>query len=268
MLLGRPPGHHGLLKNLNAFDQRFRKVQSCLAIAISVLTTGHALDAAAQDRHKWSILQSGTYHDGEAPRQPGSSWLALSQTKGKWHLVKASLRSRRINDGLMDPEMGPDTRIEIMASPPDALAYLKHSDLKSGLIASVPVPEHPEIGGRIVLTVPQLDNDQLDMAVLVFRGKTYKLHLIVTKAATSYQRGEFSLNMFVDGNRLTLIEKEEMMTDHQIALSWAGDLNSDGYLDFIVENFWSNGSYLCWFLSKSKPQVSYFRPGCHHSTGC
>jgi hypothetical protein len=219
---------------------------------------------AADDRYTILRTNPGSFfHEGEAPRVPGKGWYALVQENEQSSLIAATVMSRRVQDDLVDGDDAPATGVEITARPPDALFYLKHRTLRAGRVPSVPI-QNPDFLG-----IRHWEKQDLSFQDIEFNKHIYQLRILARGDLTTPESsGPFSLLLSVDGgNQITLLT-DEIGDDRYIHIYWAGDLNHDGLLDFIVGNDRYNNAATCWYLSKKSQPVSYETVGCLYNQGC
>jgi hypothetical protein len=238
-------------------------------------------EAALRDK-AYTILrdspEGSAYHEDEVPLNPGKGWYALFQEGSRSRLVAATLTGRRAYNVVDDSEKGPFTGVEITASPPEALVYLRHPSLRVGDVPSVVVPQADTGDGPLRLKIPAHlyvpewngQEQLLPFHTLEFGKHTYQLsariHAPVLKEYSQYN--SFSLLLSLDGGRPITITTNEIDDEQQILLPWAGDLNQDGFLDFIVKKERYNNGATCWYLSRKSQPLSYEAIGCHGITGC
>jgi hypothetical protein len=219
------------------------------------------------------------YHGNEAPLNPGKGWYALFQEGSRSRLVAAKLTGRRAQDIVLDDDKGPFTGVKITASPPKALAYLRHPSLRVGEMPSVILRKSGEEALRLDIqsyqNAPERQRQRplLPFHDLEFREHAYQLNVRMHMSATEPNTYKsFSLLLSLDGGSPITLSTDgwpdEGDDGQQILLLWAGDLNQDGFLDFIVEKTYYNNGATCWYLSRKSQPLSYEAVGCHKTSGC
>jgi hypothetical protein len=170
------------------------------------------------------------FNNNEVPLHPASGGLALAVVDGTWHLVPATLDTR-----VPDPTGQPDS-VLLLATPPDALAYLRLPGLAAGKV------DTPDMRFRGV----ERDISRKSVAI-PFKGTPYRFEL---QAGSSWlTNGTLRQKVLAADPRVTGAEAD-MLT---VRLLWAGDLDHDGKLDFIIANWFDDGGTMCvWLSSRAK----------------
>ena len=205
-----------------------------------------ACSAASAQQTEWVVLLPASYHRGEAPTQPGAGWLALTVVDGKWHLVPTKVTAT------MGPDMGDEppaqTGIEIKSDAVEPMALLRAPGLKAG---KVDTPDMRFRGTSRYFS----EGSVLDIA---FKGRSWRFE--VRKRALYLTSGAGSQRVVDD----IFIDEDSTM-----ALVWAGDLDGDGQLDFLLASTGKNSNELCLYLSRgAAPGALVGATGCVGGTGC
>ncbi|HEX7638453.1 MAG TPA: hypothetical protein VF457_08665 [Burkholderiaceae bacterium] len=184
-----------------------------------------AAPAESGDGADWHFIPAlqpdRPFHDTEVPRHPAPGGFALAVVDGLWHLVPASLVGRA---GATAGE------VQLSATPPDALFYVRLPGLVAG---KVDTPDMRFKGAPH----PLIDRPPV---LLPFKGVPWRLEirgnaLILGDGARSQALGSADNT---DGERaLTLV--------------WAGDLDRDGRLDLVIDDWFDDGGTVCLWLSGS-----------------
>ena len=206
-----------------------------------------ACGAAQAQQTEWVVLRPASYHRGEAPTQPGTGWLALTVVDGKWHLVPTKLTAT------MGPDMGDEppaqTGVEIKADAVDPIALLRAPGLKAGKV------DTPDMRFR---NNARVFEDGLSLAI-AFKGRDY--HFDVRNKVLTLTLGSTSQRLVDD-----IGDPHE---DDSSSLLWAGDLDGDGQLDFLIGSTGKNSEGLCLYLSRAAaPGALVGNAGCLAATGC
>jgi hypothetical protein len=198
----------------------------------------------------WRLLIPGTYHDGEAPKKPGIGWLALVSVGGVWRLEPAIVRSTRVHDNVVDGDTE-KTGIEISSSYGDAIALLRISGVMPG---KVDTPTMKFKGNPRYLS-------QKDAPLkILFKGQEYAIE---ANASGVYLRRGAELTLLPD------ITAGGPESDDSASLQWAGDLDGDGKLDFLLAYGHSNSGGTCLFLSGNTSGGALVQKvACHGGIGC
>ena len=207
------------------------KLAAALAAFALAARASAATPAPAHDDRAWTLIpgmgpeglafEAGTSY----PMHPAPGGLALVVVDHLWHLVPARIQGDWATPG--------DTNfVRLTATPADALAYLHLPELAAG---KVDTPDMRFKGVRHELDKPVLP--------VSFKGRTWRFevkdkHLSVT-----------------DGQRRQALGwATDPDTVLRVFLAWAGDLDHDGQLDFIIESDGDDSNDLCvWLSSRAAP---------------
>lgn len=228
---------------------------------------------AAENSNEWSIILPGEYHDGEAPlEQPGEGWFALVQKNGIWRLVPETLTVQRVRDEMIDGE-GPDvvpTGLKVEGSHTEAMFFLQHPTLRSGVVSAIESdPESVDPN-----SLPYLFEFDDKGREFEFEGRRYRMRVVrhsppvLDPNGFQLSYGTYSLIVAIGEKQEIVIDTDEIEDDFMISLRWAGDLDRDGFPDFIISTSGHNSGERCWYLSGAYPDLSYQKLGCHRYTGC
>ena len=219
-----------------------------LALALGAL----ALPAAAADAQgDWAIVgylpSDVGFHPDEVPVRPAPGGFALTVVDGLWHLVPATLASHV--DGT---DSNGTQQLSVTATPPGALVYLRLPGLVAG---KVDTPDMRFKG------VDRLINGTTTVGV-PFTGVPWRFE---HKAGTS---------TLTDGTHHQVVaqaperpETDGEADEHSVRLIWAGDLDHDGKLDFIIDDWFDDGGRMCvWLSSRAAPGQLAVEAGCMNRT--
>lgn len=198
------------------------------AVVVAGLVSGPARAADGD----WSVMTDVSpdmaLRVGDVPAHPASGGFALAVVDGTWHLVPATFVGR-VTD---TDEHGAPQAVTITATPADALAYLRLPGLVEG---KVDTPDMRFKGAR---------HDLVEKAIpMPFKGTAWR-----------FEPKDKRL-WFTDGKRRQQIDDLPEPSDQYpagLGLVWAGDLDRDGKLDFVVQVSGDDGSTTCvWLSSKA-----------------
>lgn len=231
-----------------------------LSILISLLLLfASPYSSAVEMNAGWSILSAGTYHAGEAPRQPGGGWFGLVKKGESWSLLPTRIFSKRVRDDIVDAD-GQATGVEITADNPDAIAFFRHASLKRGPVETILSP--PQVGydgPRLVIDGPPLK--------LSYKNNKYRVVAVTREAPSPISSGSYILTISVNDGKELVMGTGTITDDLRIGILWSGDLNHDGFPDFLIRHDWYNGGGLCWHLSNSAG-AGYQQIACQFGVGC
>lgn len=236
-----------------------------LLIACAIALCHGGLAAA----ESWVFLQPGALHVGEAPEAPGRGWLVLHRVGGVWRLSATRLTARRVDSAVTEYD------VEISSSKPQALAFVRLPGLRAGPV------ETPTGWERFfgVINMPDDAPEPVDAANgLRFNGVVYRIDVQRELEQVPAQAGQAahevvrsaSLSLVAGGRRTEIGESgEATLSEDSNHIVWAGDLDRDGRLDFIVSTSGKNSGGLCLYLSRGAKSSELLRaPYCHIGTGC
>jgi hypothetical protein len=186
--------------------------------------------AAAPADGEWKVVAyinpELAFNAREVPLHPAPGGFALTVVDGLWHLVPATLSAKVTST---DPKGRPDM-VAISATPAEALAYLRLPSLSAG---KVDTPDMRFKGverdlGKGTVAVP-------------FKGGAWRFE---ARAGAAW---------LTDGSvRQKIADTPPPANDddpHSVSLLWAGDLDRDGRLDFLVAETGDDGATMCVWLS-------------------
>ena len=187
--------------------------------------------------HAASILDLGDFHGSEVPARDGEEWLALTCSGDSCIVVPTRVRVEPFMDMYDKPRE------------------------KSGRQVSVPMPAEdvvmlirdvPGVVSGSVRTVPESD---FDGNAMKFEGERYDLVASEEDGAVTLRSGRRSQPIGKGGYRWTV--------------QWAGDLDRDGKLDFVVsfdgDNVWGLELFLS---SLARPGEMVHRAAVVNHFGC
>ena len=212
----------------------------CLALLL-------ACGAASAQEPEWKVLRIGNFHAGEAPAHPGTGWLALTVVDGKWHLVPAVVTATALPDLADEPPAA--TGVEIGTDAADAIALLRAPGLRSGKV------DTPDMRFKSNARYFQYGSTMS----IAFKGRQYRFE--VRQKALDLTLGSTSQRLSDDVGAVD--------QDDSLSLVWAGDLDGDGQLDFLLAGTGKNSDSLCLYLSRAAAAGALVgAAGCSAGTGC
>jgi hypothetical protein len=198
------------------------------------------------------ILDLGAFHGSEVPARDGDNWLGLFCHEDVCSVAPARVRVEPFRD-MSDKEHEATGRSVSIAGPSDELVCL--------------FKNVPGVEAGAVLTVPERDIvDDREHAKLTFDGIAYELRRSMpetfAKPARLLLRGE--------GEFQTIATEAKLDEGGPVwCIQWAGDLDHDGRLDFILSCDVFNSRGLQLFLSGTAREgelvrmaASIFHVGC------
>lgn len=209
------------------------------------------------------IVQARSYHGDEVEDvKNGETWMAIIKSNGTYTAQPVTITVKAVKDEIVgDPEKGPFTGKEIISHPDyqDAEFLIKGMTLKAGRPIASPVIDGTSLakgktikikGSKGTVTLVRKDGIHLKRDGY----ETHDAYQLIGKVGNK----EFPLTLPADS------------TNESPYLNWAGDLNQDGYPDFLLEmSDHYNVTHPTLFLSKvSKSGVSYDKVAERYSVGC
>jgi hypothetical protein len=212
------------------------------------------------------VLFTGTFHRDEVEEGVGNlPWLALFHDDSEGFVLrKTKIIARRVVDGLLDDEeKGERTGWEIATENDEHPTMLISSgDLTEGKVHAGEVPSVLYPG---------------DSAQFEFKGVRYLLYATGMSQMDSLRGityvSDYSLYIVKTENgktTSTLVASHANFDDAMTAILWSGDLDRDGYIDFLIDmSRHYNQRLPTLFLSKPAGEGSVVVPVAEHSSvGC
>ena len=213
------------------------------------------------------FLNVGIFHGGEAPATDGERWLGLYPTDAGWELAAVTVRVRTVPDPLFgspgapeDPPTGAEVTTDRTQRTPtddgsetyltdDARFFVRADGLTPGPVATAFAGRWPfEAGAALALELPGgLGAADLDAAGLAGRPHELVLEL--------------------DGQPvLHHVNRDEGYA----SLLWAGDLDRDGALDFVLDasDHYNLSAPQLWLSSAADDGAPLGLAARHETTGC
>ena len=212
------------------------------------------------------ILFAGTFHGDEVKDGADSlAWFGLYPAdSGDFILQKTTVVAMRVFDGILDDEArGEMTGWEISTATDDYPTMLVwHEDLSEGFVNGLEIPQSIYPGDSIRIE---------------FLGVHYLLHATGLNASNPdvgiTQVSDYTLHIQRTDHGTTIhttLVSHAVFDDAMTSILWSGDLDRDGYLDFLIDmsNHY-NRSAPTLFLSKPTGSKDVVVPVAEHSSvGC
>ncbi len=215
---------------------------------------------------KIKILFTGTFHGDEVEERVETlPWVGLFiNDEGNFVLTKIKIIATRVVDGLLDDEEnGEKTGWEISTeSGQSPTILISGGDLTEGIVEDVEVPATVYPG---------------DSARFEFKGTHYLLYATGSRQMDSLAGvnfvSDYNLNVVrtVRGeSRHSVLVSHASFDDAMTSILWSGDLDGDGYLDFLIDmSRHYNQRLPTLFLSKPSADNEVVVPVAEHSSvGC
>lgn len=206
------------------------------------------------------IVPDRVFHGNEMPAVNGEEGLGFVKKDEKYSLVPVKIQVRMAYDIIVD-EKGEKTGKEVVTKIPEGelLFWLKNVNLKpkkklaSGFIFQ---NDNGALPPGISVTMPVAPKKQA--CVLTTKGE---------ELATGYLKN-YKVLWVCEGQVKTLASHPES-EGVALKLAWWGDLNDDGYADFILNRVSYNQGRLELYLSqKTAEGISVKEVAAHETTGC
>ncbi len=178
---------------------------------------------------------------GDAGTDLGDGWLALAPDGNRWKLAPARIRLEPVQPDGIVVDVTPDVK--------HAVALLRCTSLRPGRVDAVNLA-FPN-GGRVIEPGPE----PLRFA---FHGHRYALRYTASGAVIAEGGGKRSVLHDFGGDP----------PPFRVTLIWAGDLDRDGRLDFLMEFGSEIGTNFCLFTSGNAKENELVGPaGCLDVSG-
>ncbi len=230
-----------------------------ISLFFSTISFGEegAYTKAQLDVKQIAIIQPGDYKSREIPRTFGDGWLALVKNGNRgWNLVPAKVKNKPCLDCELSERL-------VTSDKQNAIFLLRHTSLSAGPIQA----SRLNLGNSIMIET------QVEIG---FGGETYRIALEKPKSRKRKIAGDSYVERYREvvlhkGSERTVIGKRPPKEDNEgwHDLLWAGDLDHDGKLDFIIYDGFNNGSLTCLYLSSVADEKQIVkRISCFSSSGC
>ncbi|AOJ42529.1 hypothetical protein WJ23_32265 [Burkholderia lata] len=222
------------------------KTKALLAVLLVLLGVSTAVTAFAQESEPDPCLvlrptQIAPDDVGEAGDYPGGGWLGLIPEGHRWTLAPARVR--------FEPSQPSGDIVDIKSDPSKAVALFRCKSLRQGKVEAANLA-FPKDGKAIEPGARPLR--------FGFHGRRYALRHTVSGAVIAEG----------DGKRSVLHDFGGSSPPFSASLIWAGDLDRDGRLDFLMEFESDLGASFCLFTSGSaKENELVGDAGCMYVSG-
>ncbi|MBC3882922.1 hypothetical protein H8K35_16120 [Undibacterium sp. LX40W] len=203
---------------------------------ISVLLGVATTLASAIDNPPTTIMRVGTFHNGEVPSVAGKNWFGLYVNGDQAELRPTTPRIKTVFDGINDDESNKASYSgkEVSLKGPAPLLLMRRTGLEAG-----------------VLKQAQLIHKD-DGQTIQFENITYQVQYKC--GSKNKESGAKSCKVYFIGNGLSQFLGDASLIDDSefsetIRVLWAGDLDRDGKIDFIIEKSRYNNSDTILMLS-------------------
>lgn len=215
---------------------------------------------------KAKILKTGTFHEDEVWEQASSEkWYGLFKSGHGFYLEETSIKTKRVHDAVLDELESEKSGWEVSTMQTDS-NYL--------LIEALPYLQNRKVEHVLLNKTALLPGETV---TFTFLGTGYKL--FATGEKTKVQDAEFynirNYKLFItatkNGQSITqLLVAQPGFDDKMIEVLFAGDIDGDGTLDFIIDTSGHyNATSPTLYLSKPANKKEIVKPvGAHTSVGC
>lgn len=204
------------------------------------------------------IVLNATYHGEEvADVKDGQSWIAITESNGAYTAKQVTISVKTVKDDVIDPEIGPFTG-KAITSDPSAVFLIRGMALKEGM----PIKTYSS----------EAKSDESTESIEI-NGGLWPVRLQRKNGPTSSDRehgmkDSYALIGKVGAEEVTLFTQAISIDSHPMLL-WAGDVNSDGQPDFLIDLNRFNASVPTLFLSNvTKNTLTYHKVAERFSGGC
>lgn len=191
-----------------------------------------------------TIMRVGTFHQGEVPSVAGKNWFGLYVNGDQAELKATTPRIKTVFDGINDEESNKASYSgkEVSLKGPAPLLLMRRAGLEAGALKQASM----------------LNKD--DGQTIQFENTTY---LVQYKCgAKNKESGAKSCKVHLVGNgRSQFLGDANLIDDSEfsetIRVLWAGDIDRDGKIDFIIENSRYNNSDTILMLSSGAKEKQH-----------
>lgn len=193
-------------------------------IILSILVLIVFSFSVSAQKNKIQIIETGKFHNEEITAETGEMWLGLYAQGENYSLLPSVLTVETVYDAVVDAadeKTGKSVKILVQTKP----IFLIKGD---GFVQSRTV--------KTVFDGEKTIGNSFD-ETYNFQGKSYRLYVETgnPKNAKSETVDETSKLILTDGKTKQIIYSQEYCDDCSWSLSWAGDLDDDGKLDFYID---------------------------------
>ncbi|ABB11045.1 hypothetical protein Bcep18194_B0931 [Burkholderia lata] len=222
------------------------QAKALLAALLVLLGASTASTAFAQEGEpdSCSVLQPTRMladDVGDAGTDLGDGWLALAPSGNRWNLAPARIR--------LTPAQPDGAVVDVTPDVKKAVALLRCKSLTQGRVEAANLAFRN--GGRVI----EPGREPLRFA---FQGRRYALRYTASGAVIAEGGGKRSVLHDFGGDT----------PPFRVTLIWAGDLDRDGRLDFLMEFGSEIGTNFCLFTSGNAKENELVGPaGCLDVSG-
>lgn len=207
-------------------------------VLLSFLVWSPFLPLAAAEKPKAiaQMIRTGEFHGDEVPAQVSGTWLAL-ETGSKKHdqLRKVRVQAKAVWDAIVDDDMNTKTgkKVTILGNPKvDAFLFRGIPQLRPGPVQTIHGLEtlKPNTPLDLKLLSGQAYQLELKCAALEGKGDWQKAAAVLVLRRGTRQQILGTFEAAFEKGTYTGVGNEG-----EIRVFWAGDINGDGALDFIID---------------------------------
>ncbi len=213
------------------------------------------------------VLTTGNFHSDEVWETANKEkWTGIFKSKSDFYIKATSIKAKKVHDGFVDENEKEKTGWEITTPNKDSSIIL---------IEMQPYLEERKIQSVTIYKNFIYPNDTV---VFSFLGNRYKLFATgISKKvqgeaeALEVMKYRLYLTAYINGKETTqLLSAQPDFDDKMIELLFAGDIDGDGILDFIIDNSRHYNMYKpTLYLSMPAEKGQIVKPvGFHVSVGC
>ncbi|PAP76785.1 hypothetical protein [Rubrivirga marina] len=210
----------------------------------------------------------GVYHGAEAPARDGETWQAVDTTGPGAELRSVQLRVEAARDEVIDPDTGPFTgrRVTTPASVVDEFGGVEDPSTLFVRREAGPLPNGP------VSVVADSETTYLRESgayPLSLDGATYTLTVVADSSEGGFIR-QWQISLTTPNGSTQPVTRVPNRDGGHPRLLWAGDLDSDGRLDLVLDESWHYNVTVTtlYVSSEASPGVVLRRVARHETTGC
>lgn len=200
-------------------------------------------------KRKVNLIQLSSYHEDEAKMNSGTNFFGVTEYKGNYFIKKDKIFVRNVHDNIVDKE-NEKTGRELYSKKANVEYFF--------LLRGIDVKENFKIPG-----IKKGKYGEIRESLTIEDNKGQKYNFL------SSINPKYKLILHMKNQKITLFERD-WSNDKIPSIEWAGDINGDGILDFLIDDsFHYNMSSMTLYVSEIiSGKITFIPVGCIKSGGC